>query len=203
MGFLESVGLLAVIILSLAIAVYFTIGADQYVEGNKELIECSEKCQLLIGQSRADSINGIRSLSGTQLNRKLRRVLQDPDEFEKASKKLNNKRKVEAQQRFKLIENRIVGSQYDISIFEIFGTKRILTEKELCSKIETKLNVNEAGAKRIFKIWHDHDLISRDFMKANAWSVGCILLDECYKLNQNDLIRSEWLKKNDLELEKV
>jgi hypothetical protein len=165
------------------------------------LIECSEKCQLLIEQSRADSINGIRSLSGTQLNRKLRRVIQDPDEFKKASKKLNNKRKVEAKQRLKLIENRVMGSRYDIAIFEIFGTARSLCEDELWARIRTKFRVYEDGAKRILKIWLDHDLITRSYEKPDTLEIGYVLIAECYKLSVNDLIRSEWLQMNGLELD--
>jgi hypothetical protein len=201
MGFLESVGLLAVIILSLAIAVYFTIGADQYVEGNKELIECSEKCQLLIEQSRAESINGIRSLSGTQLNRKIRRILKDPVEFQKAQDKLKQKREFEAQRNLERRNNRKIGFKYDTAIFEIFSTRRSLRENELIAKIKTKLRVDDIEARNIFKIWHDHNLITYKYDRPDEWEVGLILIADCYKIDPGDITRTDWLQQNGLNLD--
>lgn len=115
-------------------------------------------------------------------------------------------------------KKRLYSYKYEEVVFEIFDTRRELTEDEILTGIMSKLNVDQEGAARLFEEWSNHGLIGpgkteidyeRKGFNVFTWQVGYILSRHALDLYNKDEFgrykthhpRQEWLARHGKELE--
>ncbi|MCK4665013.1 MAG: hypothetical protein KAT68_19240 [Bacteroidales bacterium] len=196
MGFMESIGMIAILFTGVYLLLRYL---DYKVKSNDvitELEKNNDKCQDLIRRYNRSVIAGSPNMSFRELKKQLRKILRDPKEKQASIE--NIKRNQENKEKFnqKLRDNRKIGYKYEIEIFEIFDINRELTKKQLLLGIQSKLNVNSVKAEELLEIWNENSLIEICPWNPKMFEVGIVLNSEQLNLDKNDLTRKKWLNQH-------
>jgi len=198
--FLEAIGAISLILLGL----YFFMQNDlQKAQRDKKISEFAKyswTAKILIRDYYKSVNNGNPIMSKNEYNKTLNKILNNPLEIKLVNESI--KKSTESENRTKE-ENKIkrkVGFKYDVEIFEIFDLNRELPLAELLEKMEYKLNKNENQSNEILNIWIENSLITKCPWDNNLYKVGDVLINDYYKLDENDITRKKWLKTNNKTL---
>ena len=198
--FLESIGAISLILLGL----YFFMQNDLHKTDRdrkiREFAEHSWTAKILIYDYYKSVNNGNPIMSKSEYNKILSKILNNPIEIKLVNESI--KKRNETENRIKE-ENKIkrkVGYKYDVEIFEIFDLSRELSLSELLKKMEYQLNKNENQLNEILNIWIENSLIINCPWDNNLYEVGEVLINDYYKLDENDITRKKWLEINNKTL---
>ena len=197
---LESIGFLTVV----GVVIYFLINntdsnaQKKRIEG--ELIENSYACQSLIREFNKCHSNGKPLMSNELLRKKLREIIKDPQEKQRITENILNKKtqiKKDEEERLRRIK---VGYKYDEQIFEIFDNNRELSKTELMQSIKEKFRFNNLEeSENLFEIWSKNWLISTCLWNRANWEIGSTL-DRSYDRSTGDITYDVWLKERNIIL---
>lgn len=198
--FLEAIGAISLILLGL----YFFMQNDlQKAQRDKKISEFAKyswTAKILIRDYYKSVNNGNPIMSKNEYNKTLNKILNNPLEIKLVNESIQ--KNIESESRIKE-ENRIkrkVGYKYDVEIFEIFDLNRELSLAEILKKMECELNKNENQSNEILNIWIKNKLITKCPWDNNLYEVGDVLIDDYFKLDENDITRKRWLEINNKTL---
>ena len=102
----------------------------------------------------------------------------------------------EDKQRKKNILNRIYAYKYEEVVFDIFIDGGIISENDLISEVQNRLNLEIDEAIDLLREWHSHNLISSCYKtKIPACELGLILKYDANIISKADLTLEKWREK--------
>ena len=161
----------------------------------KVLIDNSLDCKMLIYNYEESIINGNPIMTKKELNKRIDDILKvEKDDILESIKK---RAEEEIENKRILRENRKVGYKYDLEIFKIFNNSKELSESQLKEGVKKQFNIfDQDKIDDLISIWKENSLISQCEWNTSKFKIGSILKYDFYKIDEEDIIWDEWLKKN-------
>ncbi|SNR68550.1 hypothetical protein SAMN06265371_108210 [Lutibacter agarilyticus] len=197
--FLQAIGGIFLFGLLIYIMMQYQSNKEELKKSNRELAKHSWKAKEFIREYSISTRNENPIMSKDNYNKKLSEILNNPEERKLINESIIRDREYENRIKVDNKRKRKIGYKYDIEIFEIFGTNNRLSKSELLKSITLKYNKNEIWAIEVMNIWLENNLITQCYNNKQMYKVGNVLEDSFYKIDEEDIIRNEWLKKQDLE----
>jgi len=167
----------------------------------EKLIANNDRCQSLIYDCDRAFLKGKPIMTYNELQNQLRKIIEIPEEKKKALDNIQQNIQNEIQleiRRKKWEKNRIKTIyKYEIEVYEIFYRDRELPWRELILKIESKFNISNEDASKIFEIWKGNRLI-----EICPWSKGKVQIGDSLirDRDDDDYTWEKWIKEKGLTL---
>lgn len=198
---LESIGALTLIAIAIFLSISYTNNKENENRLKQESIKHSLTAQLFI-RKYEESVNKDKPImTEKEFNKTLNEILSDKNVKEEIRKRIEHKKQIKKEVEQRNRTYRKIGYKYEENIFTIFYDNRELSKELILNGIKTQLNLTDLNdVEEIFNIWLKNYLISNCAWNEKMYEIGDVLKHEHYKIDDEDLTREDWLKRNNIEL---
>ena len=198
---LESIGVLAIVVLGFFLFMNYIENKDVNDRKRQNMIKNSWKCGSLIREYNKSLEDGNSKMTYDQLQKKIDEILKNKEDRDEILETIKRKEDNEIERAIENRNKRKVGYKYEEEIFKIFNDNTELSKEDLIIGVRNQFKIHDSdGIMNLLEVFESNSLIELCFWNKNNYEIGYILKYELYKIDNEDLIWSEWIKKNNIKL---